>query len=235
MEKVSREVIQEIIDNVDILDVIGSVVQLKRAGSSHSGLCPFHSEKRPSFHVSPSKKMFKCFGCGVGGDVIAFLMKSEGKNFPQVLKELGDRVGIIAFDESGAGEYTSLIELHKVAQEFFTNRLKANPQIGEYLKSRGLSPKTIHQYGLGYAPDSWDDLLSISKRHLHKIEDQYFESCGLFTKSDKGKVYNRFRDRVMFPIRDLKSRVVGFGGRILNNDPNQAKYLNSPETTLFQK
>ncbi|PCJ16138.1 MAG: DNA primase [Candidatus Cloacimonadota bacterium] len=235
MEKVSREVIQEILDNVEILDIVGSVVPLKRAGSSHSGLCPFHSEKSPSFHVSPSKKMFKCFGCGVGGDAIAFLMKYESKSFPQVLRELGDRVGITVFDESSTGEYTSLIELHKVAQEFFLANLKSNPKIHEYLKKRGLSLKTIHQYGLGYAPDSWDDLLGVSKRKLPKVEESYFESCGLFTKSDKGKVYNRFRDRVMFPIRDLKSRVVGFGGRILTNDKSSAKYLNSPETSLFQK
>ncbi|MCO4782875.1 MAG: DNA primase [Candidatus Cloacimonetes bacterium] len=235
MEKVSREVIQEVIDNVDILDVVGSVVHLKRAGSSYSGLCPFHSEKRPSFHVSPVKKMFKCFGCGVGGDAIAFIMKHEGKSFPQVLRELGDRAGITVFDESGAGEYTSLIELHKVAQEFYLSNLKKTPSIFEYLKSRGLSQKTIHQYGIGFAPDSWDDLLGLSKRKLPKIDEAYFESSGLFTKSDKGKVYNRFRGRVMFPIRDLKSRIVGFGGRVIQDDNNSAKYLNSPETSLFQK
>ncbi len=246
---IPEDVIQRIRERADIVEVVGSHLSLSKAGQNYKGLCPFHSEKTPSFTVSPSRQMFHCFGCGEGGNVFGFLMKIDGATFPAAVRTLGERYGIEVDPQPAspaARQRTEsrerLLILNRQAAEFFHRALVSDPN-GQaarlYLEKRGMTPSTIEQFGLGYAPAGWDLTLSALTKAGSKIED--LALAGLVVPREQNSragqtapgYYDRFRGRVMFPIRDLQKRVIGFGGRIL--DDGQPKYLNSPETPLFSK
>jgi DNA primase len=234
VDRIPEEIIQSVLDQADICEIIGSAIPLKRAGRDYKGLCPFHSEKTPSFSVSPSKRIFRCFGCGTGGNVISFLMKMESKNFPQVVKELADRLGIALPDEN-RGLFTTLMEMHRVATDYFSHCLSTSSMARNYLSQRGLSQELISSENLGYAPGDWGGLLNQVHAKLGRVEPEVLTQSGLFSQSQGGKIYDRFRDRIMFPIRNSTGRVIAFGGRILTETEKSPKYLNSPETPLFEK
>jgi DNA primase len=246
---IPEDVIQRIRERADIVEVVGSHLSLSKAGQNYKGLCPFHSEKTPSFTVSPSRQMFHCFGCGEGGNVFSFLMKIDGATFPAAVRTLGETYGIEVDPRPispAARQRTEsrerLFILNRQAAEFFHQALLSDPN-GQaarvYLEQRGMTASTIEQFGLGYAPAGWDLTLSALTKTGNKIEDLALAGLAVPREqsSHTGKAapgyYDRFRGRVMFPIRDLQKRVIGFGGRIL--DDGQPKYLNSPETPLFSK
>ena len=232
---------EEIKRSVDIVELIGQFVQLKRAGQSFVGLCPFHSEKDPSFTVSPARQMFHCFGCKKGGDVFAFWMSYHQVPFPQAMKDLADKYHIslpekeLTHAEKGESALRkSLISLNRMAADFYHDILikseRGRPG-REYLKKRALTEEIITEFKLGYAPDRWDTLtafLNAKREDLDKAAQ-----CGLVIQKKSGGYYDRFRGRIIFPIFNLKQEVVGFGGRVL--DDALPKYLNTPETPLFQK
>ncbi|NLW07734.1 MAG: DNA primase [Clostridia bacterium] len=233
----SQDVINEVRDRVDIVDIIGGQVRLKKRGRNYVGLCPFHSEKTPSFTVSPDKQMFYCFGCGVGGNVFTFLMKQNGLSFPEAVKTLAARAGIDLVDVEEAPAQRQqrefkerLYQLGAIAASFYcrilTGHLAAAPA-REYIRRRGLKDESVRVFQLGYAPGRGEVLVKylLSKGYSW----QEIEQAGL-SSSTRG---DRFRNRLMFPIKDRRSRVIGFGGRVLGD--GQPKYLNSPETVLFNK
>ena len=224
-----------------IEDVVGQYVTLKRSGSNLFGLCPFHGEKTASFSVSPDKGIYYCFGCHKGGGVINFEMEIEGLSYPDAVRALAKRAGMeVPEDEQYQSRYRQqerLWALHKEAARFFHSRLYA-PDGAEALKyalGRGMSQATLTRFGIGYAPDSWSELVDALRGKGYT--DQELIDSGLVTQSRKnGNLFDRFRDRLMFPIIDVRGNVIGFGGRIMNNaDKNAAKYLNSPETLIFNK
>ncbi|MEO5332229.1 MAG: DNA primase [Magnetococcus sp. YQC-5] len=228
-------------ERVDLLELVSRQVTLKRQGSSWLGLCPFHNEKTPSFNVRPGKG-FKCFGCGVGGDAFEFLMKLKGFGFNEAVEELAGMVGIplprIEQEDPQAIRQREarnrLLDLLSATREFYREQLAApvGEQARHYLKERGVKPETIQRFGLGYAPLGWTHLLD--RFGGGEAAGELLESAGLVTSKAPGeKRYDRFRNRLMFPIQDIKGRCVAFGGRILG--PGEPKYLNSPETELFQK
>ena len=233
--------IDELIARNPIEDVVGQYVTLKRSGSNLFGLCPFHGEKTPSFSVAPDKGIYYCFGCHKGGGVINFQMEIEGLSYPDAVRALAKRVGMtVPEDEQYQSRYHQqerLWALHKEAARFFHSQLYA--PVGkaalEYAMGRGMPKSTLTTFGIGYAPDSWDYLVNAMRQKGYT--DQELIDSGLVTVSKKnGKIFDRFRDRLMFPIIDVRGYVIGFGGRIMNNnDPNAAKYLNSPETLIFNK
>lgn len=234
----SDEIIQEVKEGNDVVDVISEYLQLKRTGSNFKGLCPFHNEKTPSFVVSPSKQIFHCFGCGESGNVINFIMKYQNVSFPEALELLADRVGI-QLQQSDQKEYNrkrkkkdKLLEINRETARYFYRNLSNNDLGHKYLLNRGINNDTIKTFGLGYAKNSWEDLL---KYLLHKgFTQKDIEESGLIIKRKKMEgYYDRFRNRVMFPIIDVKGNVIGFGGRVI--DDGQPKYLNSPETPVFSK
>lgn len=228
--------LEEIRDRIDIYEFISSYVDLKRSGSNYMGLCPFHSEKTPSFSVSPSKGIFKCFGCGEGGDVITFAMKRENLSFTEAIKFLAERYNIelkkskSSINREEEEKKKRFLEINKEAARLFFANLGESKAPLFYLQKRGLSQKTILKYGLGFAKDSWDDL----KNHLlnkgYKEEDLI--ELNLLSSS-KGKSYDRFRNRIIFPIINAKGEVIAFGGRVM--DDSKPKYLNSSETPIFHK
>lgn len=235
----SEEVIEEVRMKNDIVDVISGYVKLQKKGSNYFGLCPFHNEKSPSFSVSPVKQMYYCFGCGAGGNVLTFLMEYENYSFSEALKVLADRSGV----KLPAAEYgkeareqedlrSALLEINKLAASYFYYQLK-NPQ-GEagyrYLKDRQLTDETITRFGLGYSNKTSDDLYRYLKGKGY--DDGILKQTGLVTIEERG-TYDKFWNRVMFPIMDVNNRVVGFGGRVMG--AGEPKYLNSPETKLFDK
>lgn len=225
--------IQDLLARVDIVDVVGRSVALKKAGQNFLGLCPFHSEKTPSFTVSPSKQFFHCFGCGAHGSAIGFLMDHRGLGYVEAVQELAQMVGLevpraASRDGAAAGQRRALVEANEAACTFYRRELKASRVAVEYLKSRGLTGETARRFALGYAPDEWQAL----KAAFETYEDPRLVEAGLVIEGD-GKRYDRFRGRVMFPIRDRRGSVIGFGARVL--DDSQPKYLNSPETRLFHK
>ncbi len=235
----SDDLIEEIRTNNDIVDVVSSYVKLQKKGSTYFGLCPFHSEKSPSFSVTPSKQMYYCFGCGAGGNVYTFIMKYENYSFTEAVKMLADRANI-AIPE---GEYTEeekkkadlksrLLDINKEAAKYFYRILKSEKgKIGyEYLINRGLSEETITKFGLGFSTNYSNDLYQYMKSKGY--EDFVLKESGLFNYAEKA-VYDKFSGRVMFPIMDVNNRVIGFGGRVMGD--GQPKYLNSPETILFDK
>ncbi|HTP71503.1 MAG TPA: DNA primase [Burkholderiaceae bacterium] len=237
--------IQELVSRVDILEVVGRHVELKRAGSVHKGLCPFHGEKSPSFTVSPSRQTYHCFGCGAHGDAIRFLMENQGLPFMDAVRELAQRVGITVPDNDASPEEQAraaeqrakrqtLTDVLTRAAEHYKASLKASPRAIEYLKGRGLTGEIAARFGLGYASPGWRALASVFPRY----DDPLLVEAGLvIVQGDEGsedqKRYDRFRDRVMFPIRSVRGEVIGFGGRVI--DDGEPKYLNSPETPLFVK
>ena len=227
----------------DIVDVIGSVLPLKRAGQNFMALCPFHKEKTPSFNVNPHLQIFKCFGCGKGGDVFTFIMEYESVDFPEAMKRLADRAKIpLEFEKGGPDQQTrhlkdTLLQIHDQITQRWQSALanEASGQIArDYLAKRGVSPDAVKLFRLGYAPDLWDDTVNWAKSKSHELG--LVEKGGLILKRDSGDgYYDRFRGRLMFPICDEQGRVIGFSGRILTGDEKTAKYVNSPETPIFTK
>jgi DNA primase len=238
--RIPPEKIDEIRNAADIVDVIGASVKLKKRGKNFIGLCPFHSEKTPSFNVSQDRQMYHCFGCGVGGNVITFVMEHEKLTFVEAVRSLAERLGIAlpvtASDADAASEQEQLYELMRVAGKFFYAALTETPEGKpplEYLRTRGFSPETIKTFGLGYSPHSWDALVK------HAVgagftADQ-LEKAGLARKRPDGTSYDYFRGRVMFPIFSASGRAIGFGARRFRDDDPLAKYINSPETPIYNK
>lgn len=232
---VSEEIIEKIKDSNDIVDVISETVPLKKSGKNYWGLCPFHNEKTPSFSVTQEKQLFKCFGCGEGGNVITFIMKTRNLGFNEALRILAERANI-PFEETPEKKREKdrlevFYKMHVDAARFFFQNLTNNKDVREYLYRRGIKDQTIRSFGLGYALNSWDSLLKYLRSRRYKEED--IIKCGLATKSEKGKVYDRFRNRIIFPVFDIRGRVIAFGARVL--DDTKPKYLNSPETPIYNK
>lgn len=234
--RISDEIIQRVREENDVVDIISDVVKLKRAGRNYMGLCPFHKEKSPSFSVSVDKQIYKCFGCGETGNVFTFVMKNRNLDFIEAVKYLAGRANIaIEYDDNKTkvleDQKERLYKLNVEAARFFYSNLTKSKKSQEYFTARGITINTIKRFGLGYAPDSWHDLLNALRRkgfsELEMLE------LGLIVKSEKGNMYDRFRNRVVFPVFDSKGKVIGFGGRVL--DDSKPKYLNSPESLLFQK
>ena len=235
--RIPQQFIQELLSRVDIADIVGERVQLKKTGQNYMACCPFHNEKTPSFSVSPSKQFYHCFGCGVHGSAISFLMEYDRLDFVEAVKQLAGRVGI-EVPRDGAGtapsqDYQPLYATLEAAAKFYAAQLREPPAAAAvaYLKGRGLTGAIAQEYGIGYAPAGWDHLL----QHFGADAGvrQRLLQAGLVIEKEGGGVYDRFRDRVMFPIRDARGRVVGFGGRVLTDET--PKYLNSPETPVFHK
>ena len=239
--------IQELLNRIDVVDVVGRYVQLKKGGANFMGLCPFHGEKSPSFSVSPTKQFYHCFGCGANGNAIGFLMEHAGMNFVEAVKDLAQQVGLQVPEDDVSPQdreraaqqrqkQATLTDVLEKAAKAYQKDLKASPRAVSYLKGRGLSGQIAKTFGLGYAPEGW--------RHLAGVFPDYSEpllvESGLVIEheDEKGqdgeaKRYDRFRDRIMFPIRNVKGECIGFGGRVL--DKGEPKYLNSPETPVFSK
>lgn len=225
--------IQQLLSRVDIVDVIDKHVKLKKAGQNYQACCPFHNEKTPSFTVSPTKQFYHCFGCGAHGTAIGFLMEYAGQGFVDAVKELAETVGMTVpaesrevVEERQAAQ--SLIEVMDTAARHYRAELKRSPKAIQYFKGRGVTGEIAARFGLGYAPDDWQAL----KLAFEDYSIGALVECGLVIDKD-GKRYDRFRDRVMFPIQDNRGNVIGFGGRVLGD--GEPKYLNSPETPLFEK
>ena len=232
---IPNEFIQTLLARVDIVEVVDRHVPLKKAGANYVACCPFHSEKTPSFSVSPTKQFYHCFGCGAHGTAVGFLMEYAGKSFPDAIEELARDAGLTVPRVERTGEKerreeaADLTEHLLVAARFYRAELRTSPRAIDYLKGRGLTGAIAASYGIGYAPDDWRGLA----RAFDRYDDAALEAAGLVIAGDGGKRYDRFRDRVMFPIHDTRGRVIGFGGRVL--DKGEPKYLNSPETPVFSK
>ena len=235
----SDEFIEEVRQKNDIVDVISGYVKLQKKGSSYFGLCPFHNEKSPSFSVSRQKQMFYCFGCSAGGNVITFIMEYENFTFVEAIRFLAERVGMEVpqmeyskEEKAKADLKTTLLEINKLAAKYFYAQLKTEQasHAHSYLVKRGLTEETITSFGLGYSNKFSNDLYKYLKTKGYS--DELLVKAGLITASEKG-VYDKFWNRVMFPIMDVNNRVIGFGGRVMGE--GEPKYLNSPETPIFDK
>lgn len=241
---IPQSFIQELLARVDVVEVVGRYVQLKKGGANFMGLCPFHGEKSPSFSVSPTKQFFHCFGCGKNGNAIGFLMEHAGMNFVEAVKDLAQGVGLQVPEEDISPQdreraaqqrekQATLTDVLEKAGEAYRKHLKSSPKAVEYLKGRGLSGEIAKQFGLGYAPEGWRSLASV----FPDYQDPLLAESGLVIVNQEDgqdeKRYDRFRDRVMFPIRNVKGECIGFGGRVLGE--GTPKYLNSPETPVFSK
>lgn len=236
MARISEQTIEHIRSTVDILDVVGRYVQLKKRGHNYFGLCPFHLEKTPSFAVNPGKQIYKCFGCGAGGGAINFVMAVEKIEFIDSIKFIGDQYGIEVNIEGGGKPktlITQLYELQKVAAELYQHNLNSEKgnKVIDYFHSRGLNDETITQFKLGYSTNSWSDLLD-KARSMEMNADAMIQ-CGLFINGEKG-YFDRFRNRIMFPISDRNGKIVAFSGRVFDGD-DPAKYVNSSETPIYNK
>ena len=243
MALIPQTFIDELIARADIVEVIGSRLQLKKAGREYKGCCPFHNEKTASFTVSPDKQFYHCFGCGAHGTVLRFLMEHDHLAFPEAIEELATRLGLEVPHDSTAGPGggrrldESLFEVMGRVARYYSESLSRDERARAYVNRRGLNRETVERFGIGYAADSWNDVL----RRFGGTEEarRTLTELGLIIERDRGQArdgerhYDRFRDRIMFPIRDSRGRVIAFGGRIL--DQGEPKYLNSPETTLFHK
>ena len=239
---IPEEFIREVRERTDLVQLIGKYVALKKAGNAYKGLCPFHQEKTPSFNVNPDRGFFHCFGCGKSGDAIKFIMEIHGAAFTESVVQLAEAQGMpVPFTEAqGAAQRrkgpsrNDLIAVHEIAQSFFLRSARNSDIFHSFLKTRGLSPEIAKQYGLGLAPDAWDGLVSVlrSKRELLKAA----EVAGLLVPRKSGDgYYDRFRDRVMFPIHDPSGAVIAYSGRTLSQDSEAAKYVNSPESPIYRK
>ena len=235
MARVPEETIERIRNTADIYDVVAQYVDLKKRGRNFFGLCPFHSEKTPSFSVAPDKQIYHCFGCGAGGNVFSFIVEHEKISFIEAVQQLGQKYGIEVDYQAGPSSkiFSSLYELHDLAVKLYHNILfsEKGKSALDYLYNRGLNDDTIKTYQIGFAPDSWDTLSNTIKESSYK--DAIYEKTGLFIKTDRGW-RDRFRSRIMFPIYHQSGKAIAFGGRIFNSD-DPAKYLNSPETPLYRK
>jgi len=234
--------IQELIARVDVVEIVGRYVQLKKGGANFMGLCPFHGENSPSFSVSPTKQFFHCFGCGKHGNAIGFLMEHAGMGFVEAVTDLAQEYGLqVPEDDASPAEraraaaqrqqQTTLSDVLERAGEAYRKHLRQSPDVIDYLKGRGVSGEVAKQFGLGYAPPGWRTLAGVFPAY----DDPLLAECGLVIVGDEGedKRYDRFRDRLMFPIRNVKGECIGFGGRVLGDE--KPKYLNSPETPVFSK
>ena len=238
---IPQSFIQELLSRVDVVEVVGRYVQLKKGGANFMGLCPFHGEKSPSFTVSPTKQFFHCFGCGKNGNALGFLMEHAGMTFIEAVKDLAQQTGMTVpeddvspQDRAKAAEQkqkqATLSDMLEKAGESYRQHLKSAPQAVAYLKGRGLSGQIAKRFGLGYAPEGWRSLASVFPNY----DDPLLVETGLvIVNEDDDKRYDRFRDRVMFPIRNIKGECIGFGGRVMGD--GTPKYLNSPETPVFHK
>ncbi|MEQ1776201.1 MAG: DNA primase [Burkholderiales bacterium] len=239
---IPKSFIQDLLHRVDIVDVIDRHVKLKKAGANYAACCPFHSEKSPSFTVSQTKQFYHCFGCGAHGTAVGFLMEYSGLGFVEAIKDLAQGAGMTVPEErneergepswrtrteSEDGE--NLNQLMLTAAQFYRSTLKDAPQAIAYLKKRGLSGDIAKKFGVGYAPEGWQNL----ERAFPNYQSSALTAVGLVKQNDEGRRYDIFRDRIMFPIVDVRGNVIGFGGRVLEN--GEPKYLNSPETPLFEK
>jgi DNA primase len=232
---IPNDFIQTLLARVDVVEVIDRFVPLKKAGANYVACCPFHSEKTPSFTVSPSKQFYHCFGCGAHGTAIGFLMEYGGKSFPDSVEELARDAGLEVprsaspVEETRREQADDLTGLLLQAAKFYRGALKDSPRAIDYLRQRGLTGAIAARFGIGYAPDDWQPLAGAFTRY----HDKGPETAGLVIVGEGGKRYDRFRDRIMFPIHDASGHVVGFGGRVIGH--GEPKYLNSPETPLFSK
>ena len=242
MGRIPQNFIDELIARADIVEVIGARVQLKKAGREYKACCPFHNEKTPSFWVSPDKQFYHCFGCGKHGTVLGFLMDHDHMAFPEAVEELATRLGLEVPREGGVDSGARradepLFELMARVARFYEEGLARDARARQYLVQRGLAPETIARFGLGYAVNSWNEVLR--RFGAAEPDRQRLTDAGLIVEREGGQMrdgerhYDRFRDRIMFPIRDARGRVIAFGGRII--DAGEPKYLNSPETVLFHK
>lgn len=230
----SKEAIEDLKSRIDIVDVIGRQVQLKRAGANYKGLCPFHNEKTPSFIVSPQKQIFTCFGgCGASGDVVSFVMRYYNLEFNEAVEKLAKEYGIdIVKSQRRNDDREKYYEINREAARFFYRNMTEGPNRGySYMRRRGIEDRTIKKFGLGYAPDSWDSLYGYFKEK--GTDEKLLLELGLLSQKD-GRYFDKFRDRVIFPIINTAGKVIGFGGRALD-DKAMPKYLNSPENRVFQK
>lgn len=232
---IPKSFIQDLLNRLDIVDVIERYVPLKKAGANYVACCPFHNEKSPSFTVSQSKQFYHCFGCGVHGTAIGFVMEHVGLGFVDAVEELARNAGLeVPRERAAAGETyqkvaPDLYEVMQTATRYYREQLKHTPRAIEYLKGRGLSGEIAAKFGVGYAPEGWQNLAAA----FPEYGSDSLSETGLVIVGDEGKRYDRFRDRIMFPIVNIRGQVIGFGGRVL--DKGEPKYLNSPETPLFEK
>jgi len=246
MALIPQSFIADLLNRVDIVDVVGQHVKLKKAGANFQGLCPFHSEKSPSFSVSPTKQFYHCFGCGAHGSAISFLMEYSGLGYVDAIEDLARSAGLdvpreerTANDVARQQQAMALSEVMSTAADWYRGQLKASTRAVEYLKGRGLTGEIAKRYALGYAPDGWQGLEAVFGSYANDEVAKTLLEGGLLIQGEQAeggqpvKRYDRFRDRVMFPIRNPKGQTIGFGGRIL--DQGEPKYLNSPETPLFSK
>ena len=234
MAMISEQKIDEIRASSNIVDIIGEYVDLKRTGSSYKGLCPFHNEKTPSFTVDDKKQLFHCFGCGVGGDVVSFIMQKEGLSYPESLEYLAQKAGIrmeYSNNYQPNPRNKELYEINKDIMMFYYKNLLTNKEAINYLKNRGLSGKIVNRFMLGFAKNSWQDLCDYIEYRGYDKKD--LEDIGLIKKSSKGNYYDKYRNRVIFPIINHYGNVIGFGGRAIGDE--MPKYLNSPESDIFKK
>jgi len=236
--RIPRSFIDELMIRVDIVDLIDSYVSLRKAGQNYIACCPFHTEKTPSFTVSPDKQFYYCFGCGAHGSAIGFLIEHARLNFVEAVHELASRAGMEVVYEQGSAPasiaaFDDLYQIMAIAAQYFRQQLRQSETAINYLKKRGLTGEIARDFGLGYAPPGWDNLL----KTLGTNSDMRARllKTGLIKQNESGHRYDRFRDRVMFPILDQRGRVIAFGGRRLSDNEHEPKYLNSPETPLFQK
>lgn len=242
---------EEVRSRIDIATVIGRYVNLRPSGNTLKGLCPFHKEKTPSFHVNPAQGYYHCFGCGKGGDVFSFVQEIEGVDFPEALTMLAEECGVTVERVKQRADYstspgsssnaasgnasltkTDLLRIHQVAAAFFYRSIRTSPAAIEYLKTRGLRAETVRDFRLGFAPGGWNALIEHCKKE--RISEEALCACGLAVKKESGGYYDRFRNRVMFSLCDLSGRVIGFAGRGME-EQTTPKYLNSPETALYKK
>jgi DNA primase len=237
---IPQSFIQELLARADVVEIVGRTVPLKKTGANFSGLCPFHSEKSPSFTVSPTKQFYHCFGCGKNGNAISFLMEHAGMNFVEAVKDLAGQYGMQVPEEERSPEERDRASKEREKQQTLTDvlekagaayrkHLKTSPRAVDYFKRRGVSGEIAKAFGLGYAPEGWRSLASV----FPDYDDALLAESGLVIVGDEDKRYDRFRDRVMFPIRNVKGECIGFGGRVLGDE--KPKYLNSPETPVFSK
>ena len=230
--------IQDLLARIDIVDLVDGYVPLKKAGANYAACCPFHSEKTPSFTVSPSKQFYHCFGCGAPGTAIGFVMEYQGLGFVEAVRELAGRAGLQVpddqeFSPQQQGRTRSLLEAMARAAQFYKEQLKRSPRAIDYCKQRGLTGEIAARYGIGYAPDGWNNLKAV----FPDYDGDVLKDAGLIIDNDSGRRYDRFRDRLMIPIINAKGDIIAFGGRIIDaqSEKDGPKYLNSPETPLFEK
>lgn len=236
--RIPQSFIDQLLDRTDIVEVVDASVKLKKAGRNYTACCPFHQEKSPSFTVSPDKQFYYCFGCGAGGNALGFLMAHERLSFPEAVERLAHRAGmevpherLSPEEEKKQQRQRTLHDRLAEASDWYYEQLKKSPEAIAYLKQRGLSGQTAREYRIGFAPDGWDKLLKAFGQDDAGLRELL--ETGLAKANDAGKFFDFFRHRIMFPIRDSRGRVIAFGGRVLGND--KPKYLNSPETAVFQK